>query len=105
MNAFAAQPLGPTEVAVKNRMEEVALSDKGTDKKVKIFINDHKYEAPKPVMTGAELKILAGIASDNQLFLDAPGNHDDPQILDQEQAHLKSGMKFYDVPVGNLGAR
>ncbi|MCW2855442.1 MAG: hypothetical protein JWR52_1057 [Marmoricola sp.] len=79
--------------------------DKNVVKKIKIFINEVEYKAPKPVMTGAELKALADIAVENQLFLDEPGHHDDPQIFDDEEFQLKSGMKFYDVPVGNLGAR
>lgn len=89
-------------------MKAVALGDEVdnvANKKIKIFINDVKYMAPKPEMTGAELKALAGIAPENQLFEDAPGHHDDPQVFDDVQFDLKSGMKFYDVPVGNLGAR
>jgi hypothetical protein len=84
---------------------DLVEDDKNKDKKIKIFINEVKYKAPKPVMTGAELKALADIAVENQLFLDEPGHHDDPQIFDDEEFQLKSGMKFYDVPVGNLGAR
>jgi hypothetical protein len=93
-------------VAVKNTnvIEEVTMSEK-LDKKIKISINDDQYDAPKPAMTGAELKALAGIAPENHMFEDAPGHHDDPQVLDDVPFALKSGMKFYDVPAGNLGAR
>jgi hypothetical protein len=88
-------------------IEEVTVNEKKPEPetKINIFINDDKYTAPKPVMTGAELKVLAGIAPENQLFEDAPGYHDDPQVFDDVPFKLKSGMKFYDVPVGNLGAR
>lgn len=85
-------------------IEEVTVNEK-PKKKIKIVINGDKYEAPKPVMTGAELKVLADIAPENHLFEDAPGHHDDPQVLDDVPIELKSGMKFYDVPAGNLGAR
>lgn len=74
-------------------------------KKIKIFINDDAYSVDQPTMTGSELKALAGIAPENQLFEDAPGHHDDPQVLDDSPFELKSGMKFYDVPAGNLGAQ
>jgi hypothetical protein len=73
-------------------------------KKVNIFINDHKYVVHEDEMTGAQLKALAGIASSNQLFLENHGNNDDLPVRDDEEIELKSGMKFYDVPVGNLGA-
>jgi multiubiquitin len=74
-------------------------------KKFNIFINDHKYVVDEDEMTGAQLKTLSGIASTNQLFLESHGHDDDLPIRDDEEIELKSGMKFYDVPVGNLGAR
>jgi len=72
-------------------------------KKFNIFVNDTRYVVHEPRMTGRQLKDLAGIAESNQLFLDAPGNGDDPQVFDDAPFKLRSGMKFYDVPVGNLG--
>ena len=74
-------------------------------KKFNIFINDHKYVVDQDEMTGAQLKALAGIALANQLFLESHGHDDDLPVRDDEEIELKSGMKFYDVPVGNLGAR
>lgn len=75
----------------------------GLTKKFNIFINDTRYPVEAPTMTGRQLKELAGIAEENQLFLDAPGHGDDPQVFEDVPFELKSGMKFYDVPVGNLG--
>ena len=86
-------------------LEEGAVSGKETERKIRIFINEVKYEVSEPAMTGAEMKAVAGIARENQLFMDAPGHHDDPQVFDDVPFELKSGLKFYDVPVGNLGAR
>lgn len=85
-------------------MKPIVIDDE-VGKKIKIFIDDVNYTAPKEAMTGAELKELAGISPQNQLFEDAPGHHDDPQVFDDVPFELKSGLKFYDVPVGNLGAR
>lgn len=92
------------EAAVLDDIDEAEV-DKKTGKEIKIIINEVKYKAPKAEMTGAELKAMAGIAPENQLFLDSPGHHDDPQVFDDVPFKLKTGMKFYDVPVGNFGAR
>lgn len=73
--------------------------------KFELFIDNIKYETTDSVLTGAQLKALAAIPPANHLFLDEPGHGDDRQILDNEPVELKSGMHFYDVPIGNLGAR
>jgi len=39
----------------------------------------------------------------NQLFLEVPGPGDDRPIGLDETVTLRSGMRFYDVPVGNFG--
>lgn len=72
-------------------------------KRLRIFINDQPYFAPEPTMTGRELLILAGLPETNQLFLDVPGPGDDRPIGPDEPIELRSGMKFYDVPVGTFG--
>ena len=74
-------------------------------KKFNIFINDRKYVVDEDEMTGAQLKALAGIAPTNQLFRESHGNDYYLPVRDDEEVELKSGMKFYDVPVGNLGGR
>jgi hypothetical protein len=74
-------------------------------RKFNIFINDTKYTVDEPELTGAQLKALSGIAAANQLFLEIPGPGDDVHVRDDEEIELKSGLKFYDVPVGNLGVR
>jgi hypothetical protein len=73
------------------------------DRKIKIFINDTHYEAPKPVMTGHELLQLAKLPETNQLFLEVPGPKDDKPVGLDEPVDLRPGMKFYDVPVGTFG--
>jgi hypothetical protein len=73
--------------------------------RIAIFIDDTKFEVTEPALTGHQLKAMAHIAQTNHLFLDVPGHGDDVQVFDDVPFKLKSGMKFYDVPVGNLGAR
>ena len=70
---------------------------------INIFINGKKFVAPKPIMTGAELKHLGQIPPEYQLFLEVPGPDPDKGIRDDEQVSLKSGMRFFGVVPGNLG--
>lgn len=71
---------------------------------VVIFINDTRYEAPKPSMTGAEIKALGGIPAENRLFEEVPGPRDDIPIADSDVVELKNGTRFYDLPRGVHGA-
>ena len=72
-------------------------------KRLRIFINGDPYFAPESSMTGHQLLELAGLPQTNQLFLDVPGHGDDRPIGADEEFELRSGMKFYDVPVGTFG--
>lgn len=81
--------------------------DQGQDKEhhehITIFVNDHRYEAPAPRMTGAELKRLDNVPLGNRLYLEGHGSHPDTPIPDEQAVDLKSGMKFYDLPPGTVG--
>jgi hypothetical protein len=90
--------------AVQDNAKAETEADK-KHKKVHIFINGVGFEVTQAKMTGAQLKALAAIPAENQIFEDAPGHHDDIQVLDDAPIHLKNNMKFYDVPVGNFGGR
>ena len=74
-----------------------------TGRRIRIFVNNEPFFAPKPRMTGAEILAVAGVAEGNQLFLEIPGPGDDRPIRPEEAVELRSGMKFYDVPVGTFG--
>jgi hypothetical protein len=74
-----------------------------TAKQINIEINDVHYKVTTSEMIGAQLKELASIAAANGLFLETHGDGEDEPIRDDEVVQLKSGMKFYDVPAGNLG--
>ena len=77
--------------------------DKVTPIHINIFINGKKFIAPKPMMTGAEIKTLGGVPAEYQLFLEEPGPKPDKGTRDGEQIELKSGMHFFGVVPGNLG--
>ncbi|MBA3652580.1 MAG: multiubiquitin domain-containing protein [Actinobacteria bacterium] len=71
--------------------------------RIRVFVNDQPFFAPEPTMTGAEILAMAGLPAGNHLFLEVPGPGDDRPIGPEEPIELRSGMKFYDVPVGTFG--
>lgn len=76
--------------------------------KITILINTEPYEAPKPAMTGLEIKDLAGGPLDYWLILnvkspDPVAGGDDRQISDTETVELKSGMRFRIVNPATFG--
>jgi hypothetical protein len=71
---------------------------------ITIQINDKPYHVDQPEMTGTEIKTLGSIPAQNRLFREVPGPGDDIAIGDDETVELKSGYKFYDLPVGVHGA-
>jgi len=70
---------------------------------INIFINDSHYRVSASSLTGAQLASLGGIHEGNQLFLEVPGPGEDRPVGREEPIELKAGMRFYDVPAGNLG--
>lgn len=84
-------------------MQEASSKVSKTSKHVNIRINDHHYKVEADQLTGRDIARLGGIPEGNQIFLEVPGPEDDIPIGPDEAVELKSGMRFYDVPVGNLG--
>ena len=70
---------------------------------ISIFINDIPYKVTERIMTGAQIAALGGIPEGDQIFLEVTGPGEDRPIERDEPIELKSGMRFYDVPPGNLG--
>lgn len=70
---------------------------------INIFVNDVHFKVTEPVMTGAQIAQLGGVPEGNQIFLEVPGPGEDRPVGHDEPIELKSGMRFYDVPAGNLG--
>jgi hypothetical protein len=84
------------------------MKDEDKEKKITILINNKPYEAPKPAMTGLEIKELGGGPPDYWLILnvksaDPVAGGDDRQIQDAEVVELKSGMKFRIVNAATFG--
>lgn len=72
-------------------------------KTVNIFINDDRYPVDESPLTGEQIATLGGVPAGNQLFLEVPGPGDDREIARDRTIEPRSGMRFYDVPAGNLG--
>lgn len=65
---------------------------------ISIQIDHRPYKAPKERMTGAELKSLAGITGDYDLWFETPGPTDDIKVRDDVPFELKPGAHFYSMP-------
>jgi hypothetical protein len=72
----------------------------GSNNFVPIQIDHKPYKAPRPVMTGTEIRQLAQppIGADRDLFRVIPGPADDVKVGDQESVSLEPGMHFYSAP-------
>jgi hypothetical protein len=65
---------------------------------VPIQIDHRPYRAPRREMTGDELRALAGITSEYELWLEVPGPADDIRVPDTDLFPLRPGNHFYSVP-------
>lgn len=82
--------------------------DKKEQHPIIIHINSKPYEAPKPVMTGREIKELAKGPPEYLLVLvvgepDEVAGGDDKIIADNESVDLKSGMRFRIINPATFG--
>jgi len=60
-------------------------------KNIFLFVDNEKYEWEKTTITGAELRVLAGIPENAEIFLEVPGKPDlevkNDQVIDLEKHH------------------
>lgn len=69
------------------------------------FVDNKKFETDRTSMKGAEIKALATVAGNYQLFLEEPGNAPDRVISDGEDLMLDGPPKhFYSVPPATFGS-
>jgi hypothetical protein len=68
-----------------------------------IFIDAVKYVVNKTSMTGAEIKALARIDAQYQLFLEEQGDRPDKAIADSEAVAIRQDMHFYAIPPATMG--
>jgi hypothetical protein len=64
---------------------------------IPIMIDGRPYKAPKTPMTGKELKDLAGVAADYDLWFETPGPADDEKLGDATPFPVRQGNHFYSA--------
>ena len=87
---------------------EKKKDEKKHDGPITIHINNKPYKAPKPVMTGKEIKELGNGSPEYLLVLvvgepDEVAGGDDKIIADNQSVELKSGMRFRIVNPATFG--
>lgn len=67
---------------------------------IPIFIDQVRYDAPAPNLTGAQLRALANpaVPEDRDLFLEVPGPKDDLLIDPVAHYEIKPGSHYYTAP-------
>ena len=68
-----------------------------------IFIDATRYHVTQTSMTGAQLKALAGIDAQYQLYLEEVGDEPDKLINDHESVPIKDDMHFFAIPPATFG--
>lgn len=68
------------------------------------FVDAKRYETAKTALTGAELKAIANVAPNYQLFLEEEGDKADRGITDGESVDVAGRIKhFFAVPPATFG--
>jgi hypothetical protein len=68
-----------------------------------IFIDAKKYLVNKSSMTGADIKALAHIDAQYQLYLEEQGVRPDRSISDTQAVSIHNDMHFYAIPPATMG--
>ncbi|MHB8345875.1 MAG: multiubiquitin domain-containing protein [Acidiferrobacterales bacterium] len=68
------------------------------------FVDNQTYETEHTSLKGLEIKTIAGIPANYQLFLEEHGDTPDRAISDGEDVNLQNPPKhFYAVPPATFG--
>lgn len=74
--------------------------------KYHFFVDDKKYETDQISMNGLQIKAIASVPANFQLFLEMHGEHSDMLISDAALVTFdKEDKKLYSVPPATFGAR
>jgi len=84
--------------------EEHKKNEEHKQKLNHFFVDAKKYETAQTALTGAEIKAIAGVAANYQLFLEEEGDKPDKAIGDGEAVDLAERVKhFFAVPPATFG--
>ena len=68
------------------------------------FVDAKRYETAKSALTGAEIKAIASVAANYQLFLEEEGDRPDKGIPYGESVNIVERVKhFFAVPPATFG--
>lgn len=74
--------------------------------KYHFFVDDKKYDTDQTGMNGLQIKAVANVPANHQLFLEAHGEHPDELISDGTFVPFdKEVKKLYSVPPATFGVR
>jgi hypothetical protein len=72
--------------------------------KYHFFVDNKKFETDHASLTALEIKTLAGVPADYQLFLEVHGHDADRALSDSDGVDLQNPPKhFYAVPPATFG--
>lgn len=66
-----------------------------------IFVNNQQFKTSADELTGAEIKALAGVPSDYELF-EVKGDQTLP-VGDAQKIAIRNGLHFRAIPSGTFG--
>lgn len=93
----------PTEPEHGKPEEKTHADDREKKHEFTIFIDAVKYHVDKTSMTGAEIKALAHIDAQYQLYLEEQGDQPDRAISDTYAVSIRNDMHFYAIPPATMG--
>lgn len=68
------------------------------DKSFVIHIDRKQFKVDRSPLTGAEIRQLAGLTPEVDLYLEEQGDDDDRLIADHDSVDLKNGLHFFSTP-------
>ncbi len=69
------------------------------------FVDGRKFETDETALTGAQIKAMAGVPANYQLFLEEEGDKPDEAIADGQAVNLAERVRhFFAVPPATFGA-
>jgi hypothetical protein len=79
-------------------------NEKSNTKPNHFFVDGKKFETDQTALTGGQIKTLATVPANYQLFLEEEGDKPDKAISDSESVSLEGHPKhFFAVPPATFG--
>jgi hypothetical protein len=70
-----------------------------------IFVDAKRYVTDKTSMIGSDIKALAHIDAQYQLYLEEQGDRPDKPIKDSEAVSIRNDVHFYAIPPATMGRK